>query len=466
MKSPHFIKLFIVFSLLTGFLPGFGQDFQIGHQSKTYNDPARNNRSIPVEIYYPSNQNGNNVAVAEGLFPVIVFGHGFAMTYSAYTYLWEALVPQGFIMVFPRTEESIFPAPNHLNFGLDMAFLSSKMLDERENPGSQFYGKISPNTAVMGHSMGGGAAFLATANNPDITTLITFAPAETNPSAIAAAALCTLPSLVFAGSNDCVTPPAQNQMPMFEALPDGRKTFISISGGGHCYFADYNFYCSFGENTCSPSPSITRDQQHQITLSLLVPFINFQLKGSCASWQIFDDLLDSSSEITFIKDWPVSPLLQQFVTEPGWSAFSFYLNPVCNSFQNFASSFTDQILYFTDFEEVVFEGGNIPPNFLMDPSKSYLIKLSGAANAGSCGFRRTDKSVALEPGWNILPVISEVGVNPVPLFLPNSGKVDIITEIAGTKIYWPEKKIRTLLLLEPGKAYRIKVNQGFTVTFP
>jgi hypothetical protein len=72
----------------------------------------------------------------------------------------------------------------------------------------------------------------------------------------------------------------------------------------------------------------------------------------------------------------------------------------------------------------------------------------------------------LESGWNILPVISEVGVNPVQFFLPNFSKVDIITEIAGTKIYWPEKKIRTLLLLEPGKAYRIKVNQGFTVTFP
>lgn len=466
MKSPHIIRIIIVFLLLSVLMPGFAQDFQIGHQSKTYNDPARNNRSIPVEIYYPSNQNGNNVAVAEGLFPVIVFGHGFAMTYSAYAYLWEAMVPQGFIMVFPRTEESIFPSPNHLDFGLDMAFLIAKMLEERENPSSQFYGKISPNTAVMGHSMGGGAAFLAAANNPDITTLITFAPAETNPSAIAAAALCTLPSLVFAGSNDCVTPPAQNQMPMFEALPDGKKTFVSINGGGHCYLADYNFYCSFGENSCSPSPSITRDQQHQITLSLLVPFINFQLKGSCDSWQIFDDLLGSSNEITFIKDWPVSPLLQQFTHETGWSAFSFYLNPVCNSFQNFASSFADQILYFTDFEDVVFEGGNIPPNFLMDPSKSYLIKLSGTANAGACGFLRSDKSVTLEPGWNILPVISDVGVNPVQLFLPDTGKVDIITEIAGTKIYWPEKKIRTLLILEPGKSYRIKVNQGFTVTFP
>ncbi len=122
----------------------------------------------------------------------------------------------------------------------------------------------------MGHSMGGGAAFLAAANNPQITTLITFAPAETNPSAIVAAAQCDASAVVFAGSNDCVTPPGQNQTPMFDALPDGKKTFISINGGGHCFFAEYNFYCAFGENTCSPSPTITREEQHQITLSLLL----------------------------------------------------------------------------------------------------------------------------------------------------------------------------------------------------
>jgi hypothetical protein len=74
MKYPHIIKIIIVFSLLISFLPGFGQAFQIGHQSKTYNDPARNNRNIPVEIYYPSTQSGNNVPFATGVFPVIVFG--------------------------------------------------------------------------------------------------------------------------------------------------------------------------------------------------------------------------------------------------------------------------------------------------------------------------------------------------------------------------------------------------------
>jgi len=202
LKTSHFLRVIILFLLLGGCQAAFAQDFQIGHQSKTYNDPARNNRSIPFEIYYPSTQSGNNVPVAAGVFPVIVFGHGFAMTYSAYAYLWEALVPEGFVMVFPRTEESIFPSPSHSNFGLDMAFLVDKMLAERENPVSVFYGKISLNTAVMGHSMGGGAAFLAAANNPQITILITFAPAETNPSAIAAAAQCDLSAVVFAGSND------------------------------------------------------------------------------------------------------------------------------------------------------------------------------------------------------------------------------------------------------------------------
>ena len=41
---------------------------------------------------------------------------------------------------------------------------------------------IAGPSAIMGHSMGGGASFLATENYTAITTMVSFAAANTNPS--------------------------------------------------------------------------------------------------------------------------------------------------------------------------------------------------------------------------------------------------------------------------------------------
>ncbi|MEZ5196828.1 MAG: hypothetical protein R2764_10610 [Bacteroidales bacterium] len=292
--------LFITFCGIT--LITFGQPYNIGNTSVTYNDPERNNRSIPTEIFYPANSSGTNVPLAEGEFPVIAFGHGFIMAYSAYQYIWEALVPEGYILAFPTTEGSIIPAPSHLNFGLDLRFLINKLKAEGQNSGSLFYNHIADSSAIMGHSMGGGASFLAVENISYVSTMITLAAAETNPSAINAATNVSIPTLVFSGSDDCVTPPPDHQVPMHNSLGSDCKTFISITGGGHCYFADYNFNCSLGELFCNPAASISREVQHSIVLTYLLPYLDFMLKGNQQSWITFNNLLNNPVGITSLHE--------------------------------------------------------------------------------------------------------------------------------------------------------------------
>jgi pimeloyl-ACP methyl ester carboxylesterase len=292
-KNSYVIIILLIYSTLQA------QTFQIGQATITFNDPDRNNRSIPTQIFYPAVSAGTNVPVAVGEFPVIVFGHGFVMVYSAYEYLWQVLVPQGYILVLPTTEGSL--SPNHLALGLDLRFLVGKMKSENLNPASLFNGHIAERSAIMGHSMGGGAAFLACQNFYDVSAIITFAAAETSPSAIQAAASIEVPTLVFSGGNDCITPPLMHQVPMYNNLASYCKTFISITGGGHCYFADYNFNCAFGELTCSPSPTITRAQQHAIILDHLIPYLEFHLKGNQLSLITFNNLLNNPSGITSLQ---------------------------------------------------------------------------------------------------------------------------------------------------------------------
>ena len=275
------------------------QPFAIGHRTMSFIDPARNNRAVPSEVYYPAQTAGNNTAVADSLFPVIVFGHGFLMPYSAYGYFKDAMVPDGYIVVFPTTEGGIYP--NHTEYGADLAFLVTKMHAEGMDQASPFYLHVDSTSGVMGHSMGGGASFLACKNNTVPSVMVTFAAAETTPSAIAAAAGITIPNLVFSADQDCVTLPAQNQVPMYNSLASDCKVFINIKGGGHCYFADYNFTCSLGETGCQQNFTITREQQHAAILDFTKLYLDYYLKNNGASWTVFNDSLASSSRISYEK---------------------------------------------------------------------------------------------------------------------------------------------------------------------
>jgi dienelactone hydrolase len=248
-------------------------------------DSSRANRNVTCEIYYPSNNSGDNVTVATGSFPVVVIGHGFVMSPSVYDIYWEALVPEGYIVVVPTTEGSLFPS--HDNFGKDMAFLVTQLQSEGAVNGSLFWNAVATTSAVMGHSMGGGAAFLAMNENPSITALVAMAPAETNPSAISAASTINRPALVFSGINDCVAPPAEHQIPMYEALSSSCKTYLGIVGGDHCQFASPNFNCTFGQSTCSPQGTISATEQQADVLSNLIPWLDYYLKNDCVRGETF-----------------------------------------------------------------------------------------------------------------------------------------------------------------------------------
>ena len=274
----------------------FAQTFNIGHTSMDFYDNARN-RNIPTEIYYPSDTNGDNVSISLGNFPVIVFGHGFLISWDSYDNYWTSLVPEGYILCFPTTEMGF--TPSHQSFADDLIFLTSQMQIESQNSTSIFYNSILPKTGIMGHSMGGGASFLAAANNPNIKTLINFAAAETNPSAISAARNINIPSLIFSGEDDCVTPPINHQNIMFDSLNSYCKTQINILNGGHCYFANENVLCSFGESSCNPPLNITRNEQQNITNDFLKIWLNFSLKSNQNSFAIFNDSLQTSNRITY-----------------------------------------------------------------------------------------------------------------------------------------------------------------------
>ena len=333
-------RVLLIFLFLSAKI-AFAQ-FSIGHTTLTFNDPTRSGgfgsgggagRQIQTEIYYPATSTGTSTPVATGEFPIIVFGHGFAMTWDAYSNIWEHYVPRGYIMAFVRTESSLFPSPSHGDFGLDLKLVAQKMLD-LQTTNALFQNHIYPKVGVMGHSMGGGASFLAAGNNTNIHALIGLAPAETNPSAIAVSPNVLVPSIVFSGSSDGVTPPAQHHIPMYEGMVTTCKSFVNITGGAHCYFANTNFNCDFGESTSSTGISISRAEQQNETYSILDPWLDYMLKDICASYDVFELYIVNSPGIVGQTTCPAIPTVNLsqngsiLSTSTVGSSYQWFLNGI------------------------------------------------------------------------------------------------------------------------------------------
>jgi alpha-beta hydrolase superfamily lysophospholipase len=270
------------------------QPYLIGNRSITFFDASRN-RNIATNLYYPGETAGSNAAVLAGEWPVLVVGHGFVMSTDAYANLWNHFVPRGYIVALPTTEGGF--GPSHNNFGQDLAFVVTALQAADNEAASPFYQRVAATSALIGHSMGGGASFLGAANNTGITTVVNLAAAETNPSAVAACAQVQVPTLMFAGSNDCVTPIPQHQEPMYAALTVPCRAFVSITGGGHCYFAENNFNCSFGELTCTPAPAISRAAQHDAVNDFASLWLDHFLKGDVPAFAAFIDSVSLSTRV-------------------------------------------------------------------------------------------------------------------------------------------------------------------------
>jgi dienelactone hydrolase len=376
--------------------------FQVGHTTITFNDPSRSGgfgsgggsgRQIQTEIYYPAVSAGENTPVANDTFPVIVFGHGFVMSWDAYQNIWNHYTPLGYILAFPRTEGSLIPAPSHNDFGLDLKLIEQRMQIENSSATSLFFQKVKPASAIMGHSMGGGATILAGAGNTNIRTIVGLAPAETNPSAIAAAPNVEVPTIVFSGSQDGVTPPADHHIPIYQGVAAPCKTFVSIIGGAHCYFANTNFNCDFGEATSSTGISISRADQQTRTYSLLDLWLDYHLKDNCAAYDLFMGISDDS---------PTTLAVQSTCSSSSTPVISFAGN-------NLISSVNGQTYEWTYNGASIPSSNSIQQVILGNGTYTVTVTAANGCIETSAPFNVTNASLAEQSG------LQKIAVYPNPV---------------------------------------------------
>jgi len=273
--------------------------YAVGTADVTLFDPDRGDRPVPADLYYPAVAEGAGQPPAEppaGGFAAAAVGHGYLMSAGVYAWLARELAAAGCVVAVARTGGELFP--DHEEFGLDLAFLTRALRAAGDDPDSPFAGRMGGRALMAGHSMGGGASLLGAASDPTVTAVVGLAAAETDPSAIAACAALMRPVLIFAGTNDCVTPPEDHQIPMYDALAGGWRTLVTLAGASHCQFAAYSFTCSLGE-FCEAD--ISRELQQDRTWTLLGPWLRAVLWDAAQAAATFQERLDTTEGVAYAQ---------------------------------------------------------------------------------------------------------------------------------------------------------------------
>lgn len=286
------------------------QTFPVGHMSINFKDATRTGgfsisggiampgtgRNIGTEVYYPATVAGNNTAVANGQFPVVVFGHGFAMTWDSYDNIYNRLASLGYIVLLPRTESSIFPTPNHANFADDMKLLATQglLLNTTSTPTAlaNFNGKVLQKSAIGGHSMGAGCSYISAQNNSTVTCIFNLAAATSNTagiSSVAGANLVTVPALVISGEKDNVADTTV-QNSHYNPTASNIKFHSIIKDVTHCDFGNgTSGTCTIGQAACN-TPSCNTIYFNRY-MSYIEPFLAHQLKNDCVAGNNFMTLI-------------------------------------------------------------------------------------------------------------------------------------------------------------------------------
>lgn len=275
-----------------------------------------NGSTFSAILFYPATAQGPGAAFdpAGAPYPAVSFGHGFLQGVAQYQSTLEHLATRGYLVIASESESGL--SPNHANFASDLSRCLTWLEEQNADAQSFLFGAVDTGAFGMsGHSMGGGASILATAQDARVRALANLAAANTNPSAVSAIASVTVPSRLIAGDRDTITPVKQHGQLMYNNATTPKQLPL-IVGGFHCGFTDSTFlFCDSG--------TISRAEQLAITRRLLTEFFDLHLKGDQTRWvSVWGPGATSQSDTTMSLDAraSISPGAQAVDVAPGGAA--------------------------------------------------------------------------------------------------------------------------------------------------
>jgi predicted dienelactone hydrolase len=321
--------------------------YGVGHLVTEVVDPARDNRTLPVDIWYPTAPDAtgeatryvlagdigldaelarDGVEAADGPFPLIVFSHGSGGIRSQSVFLTETLTSHGFVVASADhignttldslTGSGVPQAQSAADRPADVVLVIDDALARNDDPSSVLAGTIDPERiGLTGHSFGGFTALAATTPVPDgaieprIDVIVPIAPAS-SPFSEEQLTAITLPTLLVGGTEDTTTPIDPEITHPWELLGGDVVERVDLEGVGHMAFseicaisdeltalgqADLIAYIEdFSDGACGPD-AVPIENVHRLTNRYVVAFFLRELAGADG----YDQFLESTEDATY-----------------------------------------------------------------------------------------------------------------------------------------------------------------------
>lgn len=224
--------------------------------------------------------------------------------------------------------------------------------------------------------------------------------------------------------------------------------FYDISSGFPLNF-NWNFEGGIPATSTNKNPMITYEQPGNYNVSLTISNANGQASKT------FENYIVVTSSI----------ISQTLYIPAGWSGISSNLIPQNTIVGNILQPILNDLIVLQNMNGVFYPEMGINTIGLWDYKQGYKIKTNAETQLNITGWQNEQQTLDLIAGWNLIPIMSNLNQNIELLFsgLPQNGL--LVKEVAGTSLYWPEMNINTLLELEPGKAYFVKIVNPATIYF-
>lgn len=244
----------------------------VGHASTLLVDPARADRLLGVECWYPARRAGDDAAVYEvlpgvgftagasegppaapGPHPLVVFSHGRSGARTSYVLLCEGLAARGFVVVAPdhpgdtlvdwMLGTQVDDATNETQRVEDLGFVLDALLAD--------HSVLPPlahvddeRVAVVGHSYGAFTALAyAGAESRDVRVrAVAGLQSFTRSLSRKVIARIAVPALLVAGSQDETCPPEVDTDRAWGVLADRDARRVDVEAAGHQACSDVGLY--------------------------------------------------------------------------------------------------------------------------------------------------------------------------------------------------------------------------------
>jgi predicted dienelactone hydrolase len=293
-------------------------------------DPARADRTLTVDIWYPAEARSDlptaaidliftqvplsgvlaEPEAARGSFPLVVFSHGNGGVRFQSWFLMETLASHGFVVAAPDhagntaldaiagTSDPIAVAA--VNRPRDVSFVIDQMLARDGDPASPFHRHIDErDVAVVGHSFGGFTALAAAGGfldyqpDPRVDAIVPIAPATFGLTDDQLASI-DVPTLLMGGTADTVVPIEPGIVRAWDLISGRPEYRVDVLAAGHNSFTNVcdirDAYVTAGvgepviglveaqaEHGCSPD-LLPIEEAHRVTDLYLVSFLTKELQ--------------------------------------------------------------------------------------------------------------------------------------------------------------------------------------------